>query len=307
MSKNFSFFKSHLFSLVVSVILLSAGCSTQRRAASTLGSRLTDTQNYWRTGAVYGTQSVASCVSQWKIPNQNVQQVLDRLVYVSPLRGYPVRAYVVPSNTINAKTDGLNIMVHSGFVELFGGQQDIMASVLAHELGHILAGHRPSSGNTSSLALLQYASPMLSFVPYGSLAGTALNESAKMKQAGYSRIQENEADAIGAVLSSEAGYDAHGLSWFLDQAAYGSCSGAGFASGLSVPTSLSGIPQSVAVPLLRASPLYRSHPSVASRQRIIDLISRRKNGQLSADELREEEPWLEDIYETMERRRPKNQ
>jgi predicted Zn-dependent protease len=118
----------------------------------------------------------------------------------------------------------------------------------------------------------------------------------------YSRIQENEADAIGAILAADAGFDPHGLSRFLFIASRCACSGSGFPSGLSIPTSVSAIPASVAVPLLRTSPLYRSHPDVLARERIIDLVAQRKSGRLSAEQLRQAEPWLADIYGTLEAR-----
>jgi predicted Zn-dependent protease len=210
----------------------------------------------------------------------------------------------VNDSSLNASANGLTVKVNSGFLLMFGNDKDIVASVMAHELGHILANHQPKN-YAFPRALFQAASPLLSFVPYGGYAGTAINEGANMQVARYSRIQENEADAIGAILAADAGFDPHGLSRFLEMASRCACSGSGFPSGLSIPTSVSSIPTSVAVPLLRTSPLYRSHPNYAARQRIIDLVVQRKAGRITSEQLHSAEPWLAGIYDTLERKRPK--
>ncbi|MFA6600779.1 MAG: M48 family metallopeptidase [Candidatus Omnitrophota bacterium] len=306
MKSNRLFRSWHKGAAVILLVVWAAasGCATQKGAASSLGKRVTQTQEYWRPSAVNYVpaqlpQNQASLAAQ-------TEQMLGKLVAVSPLRGYPVKVMIANNRNLNASADGLTVVMNSGLLLMFGRDPNVVASVMAHELGHILAGHKPQSTKTSPYGMLRYATPLLSFVPYGSYAGLAVNEGSSLQVAKYSRVQENEADVIGAYLTASADYDPRALGWFLELAAKCGCKGSGLPSGISIPTSLSSIPQSVAVPLLRTSPLYRSHPDVEGRKRTIDLVARRKAGQMTDKELKKEASWIAAIYDTLEKRCPKD-
>jgi len=238
----------------------------------------------------------------------NLQGVLNRLVYASPLRGASVPVSIVNDSKINAWTDGQQIYVSSGLLKAFQGNTDLVASVFAHELGHILANHEPQGRpRQSPLRYLSYFTPALSLLPYGniygSVAGTAVNQGVQMQNYAYDRIQENEADAIGVYVAAKAGYNAMGLSQFFD---YLGGSGFGVPKNISIPTSLAAIPQSAVVTLLSTSPLYRSHPPSNERKKIVSLMIQRKLGLITQDALRKESAWLAEMYETLEQRSPKN-
>lgn len=237
---------------------------------------------------------------------RNIQEMMDRIVYVSPLRGYPVRVMVVNDPKINAHTDGLTVYLNSGLLNIFMGHDDLVASVLAHELGHILANHQPEGKpRTSAWSYLSYLTPALNALPYGGfysgIAGSAVREGVQIHLYSYDRHQENEADVIGAYLASEAGYNALGLCQFLD---YAGRSGFSTPKTISIPTSVSAIPQSAAVMLLSSSPLYQTHPPSKKRKKNVELLLQRKKGLITQAEFRRKSGWAANIYEKLEKAKP---
>ena len=286
------------------------GCASQSHFSSSFPKRLTETQNLWRFRAPAHGPSVPPPAGAPGplVDGASLQQMMNQLVYVSPLRGYPVQVAVIPDDKINARTDGMTIYLNSGLLNAFSGHESLVASVLAHELGHILANHQPEGkARTSSLSYLGYLTPALGALPYGGLYGglasTAIQQGIQIRQYSYDRLQENEADVIGVLIASEAGYDAMGLCQFFDYA------GTHFFSKpktVSIPTSVSAIPESVAVTLLSTSPLYRTHPASDKRKKIVELVLQRKKGSLTQAQLRKESRWAAAIYEQLERARPKS-
>lgn len=282
--------------------MLVQGCASQSRFSSSFPQRLTQTQSVWYQRN-HGNPNLPTSVSD---KPENLQQILDRLVYVSPLRGYPVQVFVVQDSHVNAHTDGIHIYIHSGLLAVFHDQTDLVASVLAHELGHILANHQAQgSKRNPALGYLTYLTPALGVLPYGGLygsaAGAALREGIHMRQYSYDQLQENEADAIGVFLATDAGYNAVGLSQFLD---YVGGSGLSAPRSLSIPTSFAAIPQSAVVTLLSTSPLYQTHPRSKKRKKIVELILQRKKGIISQETLQKKSSWAADLYAALERSKP---
>lgn len=64
-----------------------------------------------------------------------------RAVTLTPVRGCLARAEIDVSDGTNAATDGHLIQVDSGLVNLIGGDDQELASIIAHELGHIVLHH----------------------------------------------------------------------------------------------------------------------------------------------------------------------
>ncbi len=299
--------------LTVSILLgalFFQGCASQAGFSESFPRRLTETQNVWYYRS-RGNPGMSPFSNPGAVGYQDglmsLQQVLDRLVYVSPLRGYSIKLAVVNDSKVNAHTDGSTIYLNSGLLTAFRYHDDLVASVMAHELGHILANHQlEGQKRGSSLSYLGYLTPALGILPYGnlygSLAGTAVQQGAQMRQYSYDRLQENEADAIGVFLATDAGYNGMGLSQFFD---YVGSSSFSTPRNLSIPTSLSSIPQSAAITLLSTSPLYQTHPRSAKRKEIVELVLKRKKGLITQEQLRKQSAWVADLYETLERKVPK--
>lgn len=231
---------------------------------------------------------------------------MDRLVYVSPLRGYAVRTAVVADPRINAFTNGLTVFIHSGLLQAFQDREDLIASVLAHELAHILGRHIPEDPRSFSiLETASYLTPALGVLPYGGLysgaAGSALRQGARIRHLSYSRLQETEADVVGAILADRAGYNAYGLCEFFDAVR---TSGFGRPLAVQVPLSLGAIPESAAVALLSASPLYRVHPPSEKRKDYVRVMLHYRKGILPLQEVRRRSPWMAELAMNLERRMP---
>lgn len=281
-------------------------CASQRSFSKSFAKRLTLTQHVWHSRFPVDENAAAPVLTPGQ-RNIHVQDLLDQLVYASPLRGYPVKVKIIDDPKVNAVTDGMTLYLNRGLLELFQHHPDVIASVMAHELGHMLARHHEDRGSRgSSLKALSYLTPALGLLPYGgyygSLAGTALQQGAHMQNYAYNRMQENEADAIGVFIARRAGYNAMGLGDFLD---YAGGNAFGAPCQLPIPLSLQAIPQSAAVMLLSTSPLYRTHPPSSKRKKIVNLMTARSQGTLTQEALRRESRWLADLYEAMELRTPK--
>jgi predicted Zn-dependent protease len=106
---------------------------------------------------------------------------------------------------------GGRIGVHTGMVQL-AGDDDALAIVLAHEVGHVLAEH---SAERMSQQVL-----MTGGLALGAAAMTDQDESTKrwtMAALGvgatvgvllpYSRLHESESDELGLMIAANAGYD----------------------------------------------------------------------------------------------------
>ncbi len=271
----------------------------------TLGERVTASQNSWRSSGVPFREDIV-----WPtIPSTaqgKIQNILDRLVHVSPLRGYDIRAGILYDSSANAGTDGNVIFITSGLLQALGSDESLLAAVLAHELGHIIAHHAALRQSPEAI-ILQSALPLLGMTNLGSFAGLAISEGMRIQQSVNSRMDEKEADAIGAILTFEAGYDPYGLNRFFEAKEHATSTFVLPAVQPVVPSLTgSGLAQSLALSLLRASPLYRTHPPSLEREATVDLVARTKLGQMPFHEMAFYDPWLAYVYRVIEARRPKS-
>lgn len=288
--------------LVLSLGVLGGGNQALADLSPDLNTRITQAQESWHhSNATFWPNAKP----QFPLPNMppeiQAQIILDRLVYVSPLRGYDIRLRIKQDPSINAFTDGKTIYLHSGLLQAMGHNQDLLASVVAHELSHIVAHHKTETKNRNADLLLQIASPIIGqLVPYGSVGTQAARELVKMKGFSYSREQEIEADAIAAILAMEAGYNPYGLSQFFDQVSTPTQS---FVVP-SIPTNFNNptvVTRSVALYLLRVSPFYKTHPPSHERKHVVEQVVHAKHhGEHSLGN-----SWLSSVYQTVELRRPK--
>lgn len=293
--------------LLIVFVLAASGCATTGMLGGRqpLSERVTASQIAWRAGGTpfLGDRLPAAGLA----PEDQLQNMLDRLVFVSPLRGHAIRLAITGSGPGFAGTDGKTVYIHPEVLNQWGQDESLIAGVMAHELGHIVA-HHAENRNTGrpETSLLQAAAPLFGLTRWGPLASTALRESFTIRNRACSRDDEKEADAIGAILAHEAGYDIYGLARFLQHVSAQN----GSAMNLTLPVTNYANPssaaQGAALFLLRASPYYRTHPGHDSRELTIARVAGWKQGLLSTDILEHEDPELADILKTLEARRPKN-
>lgn len=118
---------------------------------------------------------------------------------------------VFEDETLNAfALPGNKIGVHSGLINLVDNQ-DQLAAVIGHEVGHVMARHSNErlSQETAVNTGLQMAQAVTQ--PQTALGQTALGLLGVGAQYGvllpYSRVHESEADTIGLDLMAKAGFD----------------------------------------------------------------------------------------------------
>ncbi len=149
--------------------------------------------------------------------NQRVQAMLektvDKLVAASerPEQKYEVTILNSPAVNAFALPNG-QLYVTRGLIALANDTSEL-ASVLSHEMAHVIARHAAIREDQARQAQLvnRVATDLLSDPIFGALA---LAKS-KIALANFSRAQEFEADGIGVGISARAGYDPYGAQRFL--------------------------------------------------------------------------------------------
>ena len=138
---------------------------------------------------------VASCISQAIITEQGGNWEVVVFEDKSP------NAFALPGNKIG---------IHTGMLELVDNQ-DQLAAVIGHEVGHVLAKHSNERASqemavNSGMAIIQAVG-----APESALGQTAFGLLGVGAEYGilmpYSRVQESEADIIGVDLMAKAGFD----------------------------------------------------------------------------------------------------
>lgn len=138
---------------------------------------------------------VASCISQAIITEQGGNWEVVVFEDKSP------NAFALPGNKIG---------IHTGMLALVDNQ-DQLAAVIGHEVGHVLAKHSNERASqemavNSGMAIVQAVG-----APESALGQTAFGLLGVGAEYGilmpYSRVQESEADIIGVDLMAKAGFD----------------------------------------------------------------------------------------------------
>lgn len=140
------------------------------------------------------------------------------LASTTPAAGFEFEFFVVQDGTLNAfALPGGFIGVHTGLI--VGAQTESeLASVLAHEIGHVTQRHiarmleRERQASVVMMAALVLAALAARSNPQAaggvaSLGGTV----AQQQMLGFSRDAEREADRIGLEILRQAGFDANGM------------------------------------------------------------------------------------------------
>jgi predicted Zn-dependent protease len=138
-----------------------------------------------------------------------VSQVGGRIVAQTELANLPWHFHIVDDPEVNAfAIPGGQVYVDTG---LIGAADDVaeFAGVLAHEVAHGVARHG-SEQLTRAYGLQIVAGLVLdqNAPVYQQVLAQLVGQGAMAK---FSRDDEREADALGVVYMSEAGYDPHGM------------------------------------------------------------------------------------------------
>lgn len=137
--------------------------------------------------------------------NQTAQCIVSELTREM---GQTWEVVVFEDKTLNAfALPGAKIGVHTGMMKLVDNQ-DQLAAVLGHEVGHVMARH--SNERASQETLVQQGLGVIQNTSYGQnplvMAGLGLGAQYGVLMP-YSRTHESEADTIGVDLMAKAGFN----------------------------------------------------------------------------------------------------
>ncbi len=142
-----------------------------------------------------------------------LDQTIERLVASSERPDLHYKVTILNSQSVNAfALPTGQLYVTRGLVSLANDESEL-ASVLAHEMGHVIARHAAIREEKARQAAIvsRVVNDVLSDPEMGALA---LAKS-KISLASFSRAQEFEADGIGVGIASRAGFDPYGAVRFL--------------------------------------------------------------------------------------------
>jgi predicted Zn-dependent protease len=108
-------------------------------------------------------------------------------------------------------TPGGYLYITRGLLAMINSEAEL-ASVLGHEAGHVAARH---SDKRNSRATIGALGTIAAAILGGSQVAQMANMGASAWVSGFSRGQENEADALGMRYSIAAGYDPRAAAWML--------------------------------------------------------------------------------------------
>ena len=137
--------------------------------------------------------------------------ILSRLAAASDKPGEPYRVTILNTQVVNAfaRPSG-NVYVTRGMLALANDASEL-AAVMAHEIGHITAGHAGlRAEREKDQQLIRKVTDVLQ-----KDKGEQVQARGVASLANFSRQQEFEADQIGVTTIAKAGYDPFGASRFL--------------------------------------------------------------------------------------------
>jgi Zn-dependent protease with chaperone function len=171
----------------------------------------------------YGHNVLSELTRQYPLERSDaainsVRDIVERLARAANAANEPWHVFVLRGDSVvnAAATRGNYVMVWTGLLRLARTEGEL-ATVLAHELGHLLAGHtQPTAAEEASAIIAQTTGDIAGQVlatqgSYGvlaSIAGSLVTEAIKAVAVNpESQRQELEADQIGFFLMADAGYD----------------------------------------------------------------------------------------------------
>jgi predicted Zn-dependent protease len=146
--------------------------------------------------------------------NAEITKLVNRLVAASERPDLKYKVTILNSPAVNAfALPNGRLYVTRGLIALTNDKAEL-ASVLAHEMGHVIARHAQIRAEAARQAAL-VSHVFSDVVDDPQMSALALAKS-KLTMASFSRAQEYEADGIGVGIAARAGFDPYGAARFLD-------------------------------------------------------------------------------------------
>jgi len=173
-----------------------------------------------------GLQAMAEVYKQMPVlpdsssVTQYVQQLGRRLVPAIPQdQSWPYQFHVIPQKDINAfALPGGPIFINLGTIQAADSEAEL-AGVMSHEMSHIYMQHSAKSAGKASLAqgLLGILGAVLPGNTVGNIARLGIQIGAGTVFMKYSRADEAQADAVGAIIMYRAGFNPKAMAEFFQK------------------------------------------------------------------------------------------
>src|SRR5271166_1024647 len=172
-----------------------------------------------------GLQAAAQVYKQMPVlpdsspQTQYVRQLGQKLVATIPSQySWPFEFHVIAQKEINAfALPGGPMFINIGTITAASNEAEL-AGVMAHEMAHVFMQHSAKqAGKTQTTALIAgLAGALLGAAGgwLGSLAQAGINFGAQGVILKYSREDEAQADAVGAIIMYKAGYNPRAMADF---------------------------------------------------------------------------------------------
>jgi predicted Zn-dependent protease len=142
-----------------------------------------------------------------------IEQLVERLVAASDRPDLHYRVTMLNSETVNAfALPTGQLYVTRGLIALANDQSEL-ASVIGHEMGHVIAHH--AEAREQEIRDEELSDKVFTNLISDPRAGALALARSKLKLATFSQQQELAADAIGIGIAAHAGYDPYGAARFL--------------------------------------------------------------------------------------------
>ena len=139
---------------------------------------------------------------------------VEQAVTLKPVLACAIPINYVPSDDVNAQTDGEKIIINSGIVRAAHTDAQL-ANVIGHELAHANLGHHSKKGINMVLGMVGGLAIDGGFAIGGIYTnGTFTRHLGQAGAMAFSVEFEREADYVGAYYTARAGYDLAGTEEF---------------------------------------------------------------------------------------------
>jgi len=205
------------------ILMLGLGACSSARSPVPPGT-IPEARNPTISDEQYGHDVLQALSERYKIDYNNpqldrIQEIVDRLTKAARADQQPWHVYLFKEDAMKnaAATRGNHIFVWTGMLNEAKSDGEL-ATILAHEIGHVLAGHTAEDPNEEIKRIMIQVAGIAAGVAVGVTTryGGQLGDVASSLTRGvgeglfmnpYARGDEYEADQIGIELMAEAKYD----------------------------------------------------------------------------------------------------